>query len=44
MLKILLYFLIAFTFTSCAINEVVDLSNPKEIRYSNETDLKGMKH
>ncbi|MBW1618715.1 MULTISPECIES: hypothetical protein [Empedobacter] len=42
--KILLYLLIAFTFTSCAINEVVDLSNPNEIRYSNETDLKGMKH
>ena len=32
--KILLYLLIAFTFTSCAINEVVDLSNPNEIRYS----------
>lgn len=42
--KILLDLLIAFTFTSCAINEVVDLSNPNEIRYSNETDLKGMKH
>ena len=43
MRNFLVLILMSFAFTSCAINEVVDLSNPNEIRYSNETDLIGIK-